>query len=244
MRPDVGMKTLALALMCLACPVRSDDWAESARPMYRGIEAVADGVYGLVRGHLISSLIPDRLSNRLSAVPVETSDRIFAERLRHRQEKATRRLLEERPLGPISSAEAATWERRAVRTHATVVTDSVVDALVSRYQLDRFGRDSGAYAANFSNWDPEFIFSAGLISGAYLYVAGLRTDFNIGAVRVDFDTRPGSAMPGAIQSGDASGLAALTLSRLGSPLSLKTEWGIKHGHMASERVAMNYSARF
>lgn len=238
------MKFLAIALLALAAPARSEDWAETAAPVYRGVEAVADGVYGLVRGHLISAVIPGGLSRRMSAVPVGTSDKIFADRLRYRQEKAARRLLEERPVGPMGPGEASAWQRRAAGAHTTVLTDAVADALVRRYQLERFGRDSGAYASNLANWDPEFMLSAGVLGGAYLYVAGLRTDFNVGPVRVDFDTRPGSAVRSAIQNGDAHGLAALTLSRRGSPVSLKTEWGVKDGRMASERVGVNYSTRF
>ncbi len=239
-----GMKAFAILLLILACPARADDWAESARPVYRGVEAVADGVYGLVRGHLISAVLPGGLSRRMGAVPVKTSDDIFAERLRYRQEKASRLLLQTRPVGPVGPAEMASWERSAVNAHATVVTDAIADALVRRYQLERFGRDSGKYASNSANWDPEFILSAGVLGSAYLYVAGLRTDFNVGPLRVDFDTRPGSAVQGAIQNGEAHGLAALTLSRRGSPVSFKTEWGVKDGRMASERVGVNYATRF
>ena len=240
------MKTLAIGLLMLACAgvVNAQDWAETAAPVYRGVEAVADGVYGLVRGHLISAVLPGGLSRRMSAVPVGTSDKIFADRLRYRQDKAARRLLQERPTGPMGLAEAASWQRAAAGAHVTVLSDAVADALVRRYQLERFGRDSGAYASNLSNWDPEFMVSAGVLGGAYLYVAGLRTDFNVGPIRVDFDTRPGSAVQGAIQNGDARGLAALTLSRRGSPVSLKSEWGVKDGRMASERVGVNYSSRF
>lgn len=238
------MKALAIALMVLASPARSEDWAESTLPMYRGVEVVVDGVYGLVRGHLISAVLPGRLSRSMSTVPLGTSDKIFAERLRHHQAKAARRLIEERPVGPLGTAEAAAWRRDAVNAHATVVTDSVADTLVNRYQLERFGNDSGAYASNLANWDPEFLLSAGILGGAYLYISGLRTDFNVGPLRVDFDTRAGSAVRGAIQNGDARGLASLTLSRRGSPISLKSEWGVKDGRLASERVGINYSSRF
>jgi hypothetical protein len=238
------MKALFVSLMMFASPVRSEDWAESARPVYRGVEAVADGVYGLLRGHLISAVLPGRLSSRMSAVPLGTSEKVFSERLRHRQEKTARRLFLERPVGPLGPAEAAAWQRQAVGVHATVVTDAIADALVGRYQLERFGKDSGAYASRLSNWDPGFLLSAGVLGSAYLYVAGLRTDFNVGPVRVDFDTRPGSTVLNAVQNGNAPGLAALTLSPKGSPVSLKTEWGVKDGRMASERVGVNYSARF
>jgi hypothetical protein len=238
------MKALAFLLLVLAAPARAEDWAESARPVYRGVEAVADGVYGLVRGHLISAVLPGRLSRRMSAVPVQTSDKVFADRLRYRQEKASRRLIETRPVGPVGPAETSAWQREAAGAHMTVLTDAVADALVRRYQLERFGKDSGAYASNLANWDPEFMLSAGVLGGAYLYVAGLRTDFSVGPVRVDFDTSTGNALRAALQHGDGRGLAALSLSRRGSPLSLKTEWGLKDGRMASEKVGVNYSARF
>lgn len=238
------MKASAIALLLLASGANAEDWTESVRPVYRGVEAVADGVYGLVRGHLISNVLPGRLSRRMSAVPVGTSDRVFAERLRHRREKASRRLIELRPVGALGPAETAAWQRQAVAAHATIVTDAVADALVRRYQLERFGKDSGEYASNLANWDPEFMMSAGVLGGAYLYVAGLRTDFNVGPLRVDFDTRPGSAVQDAVQTGEARGLAALTVARRGSRLSLKTVWGVKDGRFASEKIGVNYSARF
>jgi len=240
------MKALAFAVLLLpfASGAKAVDWAESARPVYRGVEAMADGVYGLVRGHLLSAVLPGRLSSRMSPVPVGTSDQIFAERLRHRQEKASRRLLEERPIGPLGPAEVAAWQRSAAAAHATVLTDAVADALVRRYQLERFGQDSGAYASNISNWDPEFLMSAGVLGGAYLYVAGLRTDFGVGPLRVDFDTSTGAALRGALQNGDGRGLAALTVARRGSPLSFKTEWGLRDGRAAYEKLGVNYSARF
>jgi len=240
------MRHLALSVLLLlpAAGARAEDWAESARPVYRGVEAVADGVYGLMRGHLLSAVLPGGLSRRMSAVPVGTSDKIFAERLRARQEKAARRLLEERPVGPMGPAETDAWQRGAAASHATVLTDAMADTLVRRYQLERFGRDSGAYASNPANWDAEFMLSAGVLGSAYLYVAGLRTDFNVGPMRVDFDTRPGAALQAAINTGQARGLAALTLSRRNSPVSLKTDWGVKNGRMGAEKVGVNYSTRF
>lgn len=240
-----GMKIIALAVLLLApAGARAEDWAESALPVYRGVEFVADGVYGLLRGHLISAVLPGRLSRRMSAVPVQTSDKIFAERLRLRQERVARRLIEERPIGPVGPAEARAWQSRAAGSHALLLSDAMADTLVRRYQLERFGQDSGAYASNLANWDPEFLMSAGVLGSAYLYVAGVRTDFAVGPLRVDFDTRPGSAFRAALQDGEAPGLAAVTVARRGSPLSLKSEWGVKRGRMFSEKVGVNYSARF
>jgi hypothetical protein len=238
------MKNLALALVVLASPLRADDWAETARPVYRGVEAVADGVYGLMRGHLFSALLPGRLSRRMSAVPVGTSDEVFAERLRARQDRALRRMTETRPIGSAGRSEMSAWERRAIGYHATAATDAMMDALVGRYQLEAFGRDSGAYASNMGNWDAEFLASASVLGGAYLYVAGLRTDFGVGPLRVDFDTATGMALRSALQSGTGSGLAALSLARKGSPLALKTELGLTAGRAVAEKVGVTYSARF
>ena len=243
-----GMTKIALALLLLAAfganTARAEDWAESARPVYRGVEVVADGVYGLLRGHLISAVLPGRLSRRMSAVPVGSSDQIFAERLRHRAERASHRMIEERPIGAVGRTELSAWERRAIGIHTTVLTDAVADALVRRYQLERFGQDSGAYASNLSNWDAEFLASASVLGGAYLYVAGLRTDFAVGPMRVDFDTVTGMSLRSALQNGDGSGLAALSLSRRGSPFSVKTELGMKSGRVAADKVGVNYAARF
>ena len=226
-----------------SAPCRAEDWADAARPVYRGVEGVVDGVYGLIRGHLFSAMLPGRLSRRMSAVPVGSSEAIFAERLRARQERATRRVLESRPSasGPAALAE---WQDSALRAHTTVVTDAFADTLIRRYQLERFGKDSGAYARDPRNWDPEFLSCAAVFGGAYLYVAGLRTDWNMGPVRVGLDARPGAALRSAAQNGEGRGLAMLTLSRRGSPLSLKTEWGVAGGRMTGERVGLNYSTRF
>lgn len=235
---------LALAALSLAASADAGDWAESARPVYRGVEAVADSVYGVVRGHLFSAVLPGGLSRRMSAVPVGTSDQIFAERLRKRQEKAVYRLVEQRPIGPMGPSESAAWERRAVGAHVTALTDAMADALVRRYQLERFGTDSGAYAKNVANWDAEFVASASVLGSAYLYVAGLRTDWTMGPVRIDFDTRSGAALQRALQSGDGDGLAAISVRRKDSPLSLKTEWGMTAGRFETEKIGLNYSARF
>lgn len=239
------MKGLAVALLLATPGQAAEDWGLAARPMYRGIEAVADAAYGIVRGHLFSGLLPGRLSRRMSAVPAGTSEDVFVERLRLRQERAARRILESRPAtGSAGPAALSEWERAALRHQTTAVTDALADALVRRYQLERFGRDSGSYASELANWNAEFVTSAALLGGAYLYAAGLRADWGMGPLRVDFDTSTGAALRGALEGGEGRGLAALTLSRRGGPLSLKTEWGLRSGRLASERVGLNYSIRF
>ncbi len=238
------MKALSLALWMLASPARSEDLAEFSQPLYRGVESVADGVYGLLRGHLLSAFLPNRLSGKMSAVPCETSERIFAELLRRRQEKTWRRLIAERPAGSMGIQETVAWQRSAVNAHASAFADALVDALVFRYQLERFGQDSGTYASTFSNWDPKFSLSAGMLGGAYLYVAGLRGDFAIGPLQVDFDALSGASLQSALLNGNARKLVALTFARKHSPLAFTSEWGVKAGRIASERVGVNYATRF
>lgn len=240
-----GMKALlVLAALTMTASAQAVDWTDSARPVYRGFERVADGVYGLVRGHLISAVLPGGLSRRMSAVPVSTSDAVFAERLKYRQGRAADRLLETRPVGPMGLGDAAAWERGAVNAHVTAVSDAMFDALVRRYQLERFGKDSGAYASNLENWDAGFMASSAVLGSAYLYVAGLRTDWTMGPVRVDFDTKSGGALRAALQGGEKHGLCVIALRRTGSPLSLKTEWGMTAGRFGAEKIGLNYSTRF
>ena len=56
--------------------------------------------------------------------------------------------------------------------------------------------------------------------------------------------RPGEAVQRAIQTGNARGLAELSFSRRGSPFSLRTEWGVKDGRAAAEKIGVRYAARF
>lgn len=237
---------LALALATTSLPARAADWMDGAtRPAFGAAEAVTDRVYGLLRGHLFSSLLPGRLSSRMSAAPVGSSYALFSAELHRKQARATRRIVEARPASHTSSPAAlAAWRDQTLREQRKALTDAFADSLVGRYQLERFGRDSGDYAADSRNWDPGFIASASVLGGAYLYVAGLRSDWAMGPVRVDLDTATGAALRGAIENGSADGLATLTISRRGSPLALRTDWGARSGRAVNKRVALNYTARF
>ncbi len=233
----------AALLLTLAGPARAEDW-DAARPMYRGVERVADRVYGLVRGHLFSAVLPGRLSRRMSAAPAATSDALFAQRMARRQVRARERILEARPMGQASSPMAlAAWRDTAISLQTTAISDALADTLVKRYQLERFGEDSGEYALDPRNWDPEFLASATVLGGAYLYVAGLRADWTVGALRVDLDSPAGPSLANAAREGEGR-LAELRLSPRGSPLSLRTAWGLRGGRLASEQVGLAYSTRF
>ena len=236
---------LASGLLLLSATVvrAGDSWA-AARPVYQGVETLADSVYGLVRGHLFSTLLPGNLSRSMSAVPVNSSDRFFAERLEKRQARASRRILEARPSAPTSSPIAlAAWRDMAISEEKTAVVDALADTLLQRYQLERFGQDSGAYALNPVNWDAEFLASATTLGGAYLYVAGLSTDWTMGSLRVDLDSPSGMSLRETAESGEGR-VAELRLSKKGSPLSFNSTWGLRSGSFRTESVGVAYAAHF
>ncbi len=235
---------LAAAMLALcAASTRADGW-QATRPVYSGVETLVDGVYGLVRGHLFAAILPGRLSQSMSAVPVGSSDKLFAELLEKRQARASRRILEARPAAPTSSPYAlAVWRDVAMREETKAAVDAFADTLLTRYQLERFGQASGVYALNTQNWDAGFVASAATLGGAYLYVAGLSTDWTVGRVRVDFDSPAGSSLQTVAESGEGR-LAEIRLSRQGSPLSLKSAWGLRGGSLQAESLGVAYSTRF
>lgn len=233
----------AVLLASLAAPAAAEGW-DAARPVYRGVERVADRVYGLMRGQLFSAVLPGGLSSRMSAAPSASSDRVFAERMARRQERVRLRVLESRPVGQASSPAAlAGWRDAAFAAQKAAFTDALADTLVHRYQLERFGQDSGRYAGDPRNWDAEFLASATVLGGAYLYAAGLRADWARGGVRLDLDSPAGPALAAAARSGDGR-LAELRLSPKGSPLSLRSAWALRGGRLASDQVGVGYTARF
>lgn len=241
----ISMKNLlaALLLLGLATAARADDW-DAARPVYRGFERVADRVYGLMRGHLFSAVLPGGLSRRMSATPSASSDAVFARRLASRQERARARILEARPLGQASSPSAlSAWRATALSAQSAAITDALADTLVARYELQRFGEDSGRFALDPRNWDAEFLASATILGGAYLYAAGLRADWTVGSLRVDLDSPAGPALAAAARGGEGR-LAELRLSPRGCPLSLKTAWGLRAGRLSSDQFGLTYAARF
>jgi hypothetical protein len=239
----MSQTALAAALALCAASARADGW-QATRPVYSGVETLADGVYGLVRGHLFSAILPGRLSQSMSAVPVGSSDQLFAELLEKRQARASRRILEARPAAPTSSPYAlAAWRDMAMREETTAVVDALADTLLARYQLQRFGQASGVYALNTSNWDAGFLTSAATLGGAYLYVAGLRTDWTMYSVRVDFDSVAGSSLKNVAESGEGR-VAEIRLSRKGSPLSLRSSWGLSDGNLQAQSLGVAYAARF
>lgn len=240
----MNMRTVLAGLLLLAAvSARAEGW-EAARPVYRGMERVADRVYGLVRGQLFSAVLPGGLSRRMAPAPAGSSDALFTQKMARRQERARVRILESRPLGQASTPAAlADWRETAISAQTAAITDAFADTLVARYELQRFGEDSGRYALNPYNWDAEFLASATVLGGAYLYAAGLRTDWIAGPLRVDLDSPAGPALASAARDGEGR-VAELRLSPRSSPLSLKSAWGLRGGRLAPESLGLAYTTRF
>jgi hypothetical protein len=223
------MRSLAVAILLAAAPATAADW----RGPYGAVEAVSDGVYGLLRGQFFAAVLPQGLSRQMSRAPAGSSYAVFAGKLRRNQDEAERRIVVARPTGA-----------QALSIETTVLADALADTLVWRYQLEKFGRDSGAYASQARNWDPEFVASAAVLGSAYLYFAGLRTDWTMGPVRVDLDTGSGAALRSALESGQGRNLASLSLRRRGGSLALRLDAGLQDAHASADRYGVTYTTRF
>ncbi|MEK7234845.1 MAG: hypothetical protein AAB268_13600 [Elusimicrobiota bacterium] len=234
--------TAGLLVFCAAA-ASADAW-QAARPAYRGVENLADGVYSLIRGHLFTVLLPDRLSGRMSDIPADSSDNIFAQNLEKYHRRSRSIIFEARPMGQASSPAALDkWRNLALRVEMEATTDALAGTLVQRYQLARFGQDSGSYILNPSNWDVEFMASATVLGATYLYFAGLRTDWRTGPLRVDLDVPTGPSLRTVAGSNEGH-LANLSFSRSNSPFSLRSAWGLHCGHFGPESLGVVYSSRF
>lgn len=235
---------LALTLAASALPVSAEGWTDAAaRPAYHAIETVSDRVYGLMRGDLFTPLLPGRLSQKMSSVPSGDSYSAFTAELRRRQERAARRDAES--LQGVTTPQAQTeWRRRALTAHREAALDALAHTLLGRYQLDRFGKDSGEYAKHGEHWDREFLTSGLLLGGAYAYFAGVRAGWNAGPAHIGLDLRPGQALRSSIENGSGAGLASLRVSPRGTHLTLRTDWGLHSGRAQAQRVGLSYSNRF
>lgn len=237
---------LALTLAAAALPVSAEGWTDAAaHPAYSAVEKLSDGVYGLLRGDLFTPLLPQRLSQKMSSVPVGDSYTAFTAEMRRRQELAARRNAETIPVGSASHPASQTeWRERAFAAHREAALDALASTLLRRYQLDRFGKDSGEYAANSGHWDREFVTSGLLLGGAYAYFAGVRAGWNAGPAHIGLDLRPGQALKTSVENGSGSGLASLRISPRGTNFALRTDWGVRGGHALAERVGLAYTRRF
>ena len=230
-----------LILLLLPAPKASAvDWEPSAQPAYSAAESVADGLYEFLGKPLSSLLFAGRLAPQLDAVPQESSYARFALEFRQRQDRAEQTLVESLSAGAVSPE----WRGRMIRQETNVLTDAFARTMADRYGLRRLGRSSQNYAADPRNWDPEFLVSAAVVGGAYAYATGLRADMAVGQAQLDVDMKPGEVLRGAVAAGDGRQLASVRLSRKGSPLSLRTDWGLRGGHAVQDSLGLAYSRRF
>lgn len=232
---------LAAALAAtMALPASAQQ--EAGRPVYRLAEGISDGVYSLMRGHLFAALLPRRLAGRMAPAPDRDSYGVFRARLAKTHARAARRAMEAVPSGAAATPAAqAEWRRLVRDEEQDAVADAFASTLVDRYQLERFGEASGAYALDPGNWEPGFLASASVLGGAYLWAAGVDADWDAGPVNVGVRLAPGWRWRMAAAGGGRR-LASLELSPRGSPLSLRAEWGASGP--AAERTSLVWEKRF
>ncbi len=171
----------------LALPASAEP--DTGRGAFQAVEAVSDGVYGVLRRGIFKALLPRRLSSQMAEPPKTDSYSDF----RARVARIDRRRLEAGE-GPDA------------------VTDALVSTLVDRYRLEAFGQASGAYALDRRNWEPRFLASASVLGSAYLWAAGVDAGFKAGPCKVSLKLAPGWRWRMA-SGGSAQRLAELELSR-------------------------------
>lgn len=237
-----GMKAALAAVLAATLAVPASAREDAGRPVYRLAETLTDGVYGLMRGHLFAALLPRRLAGRMAPAPDRDSYGVFRARLAKTHARAARRAMEAVPAGAAATPAAqAEWRRLVRDEEQDALADAFASTLVDRYQLERFGEYSGTYALNPGNWEPGFLASASVLGGAYLWAAGVDAGWDAGPVRVGLRLAPGWRWRMAA-GGHGRRLAGLELSRRGSPLSLRAEWGASGP--AAERTSLVWERRF
>ncbi len=234
----------ALSVLLLAAPLRAEDsWIDAAaRPGYRAVEKIADGLYDVVRGGVIDAVLPRRLGDEIGAAPEESSYAKFSAELSARQARAARRDWEARPApGGLSAAEVDGWLAASIAAHRDAVMDAFAASLMERYRVKRWGLSSGEFLRDTRNWSADLLAPAALFGGAYAYFAGVRADFDAGSLKVGLDLAPGERLRTLSRGADPRRVARLSLSKRSVPLSLYAEWGPAR---AADRVGASWSARF
>lgn len=234
---------LAAALLLFPALPAAAAWREApGRPAYRLAEGLSDGVYGLMRGHLFSALLPRRLVRHMAPAPEKDSYGAFRARLSRTHARAASRAMDARPRGLAATPAAqAQWAALVRDEEQDALTDAFASTLVDRYELENFGKDSGAYALNRANWEPGFLASASVLGGAYLWAAGVDADWDAGPMRVGLRLAPGWRWRAAAE-GNGRRLARLEFSPRGSSLSLRAEWGASGP--AAEKTSLVWERRF
>ena len=218
-------------------------------PAYRVVEGISDGVFDFMRRCVIGPIFPPRLTRSLKAAPQKDSAALFNRNLYENESRYLARIQAAYPItdgqrpGAVSQARA--WSVWAAREQLDVAAQSFKDTLISRYQLELFGRSSQEYASDRRHWDPGFLTMAGVLGSAVLYLNGMHTTVQIGAVKLGVDLAPGLRFSQALRGeGSGHGLASFELGLKDKPLTVATDWGITAGRLRHERIGLSYRLRF
>src|SRR5687767_13226503 len=127
-----GMTRLSVLFLLAAIPARAEMSGAVdgvARPAYRVVERVTDGVYDALRSYFMGGVLPERLNRGLESSPGTDSYDLFTGELSRRQAGAVERLREAYPVVAAGQAastdQLARWRGQVVEEQMSVVIDSL-----------------------------------------------------------------------------------------------------------------------
>lgn len=224
--------------------------SEAMHPAYVFAEGISDGIYRMLRSHLIAAVLPDAMARNLGRSPRKDSQAQFESNLHRGETRYLQRVRDAFPEHHEADVQAGDarlrqWQTWAGEEQLSVLIDAFRDTMVQRHDLEGFGKASGRYALDSRNWDPSFLATAGILGGAFLYVNGLHASTRVGAVHLGLDVRSGLKIRNSMrEEGDLTRLAGLELGYKDKPLRLATEWGLNRGNFRNEQVGLKYSLRY
>lgn len=213
----------------------------AARPAYRFVEGIADGVYEFARIHIVGRLLPGRFNRNLAVASDRNSDELFAQNLRAREADLLRRERAAYPVaaaqtGPIDCARLQDWRMRFLEEQQGVALNALTDTLLQRYRIKALGHASVSYMKERQNRDAGSLTMAGLLSGAAFYLNGLHAAVPLAGLRLKIDLRPGWRLRRTLGGdGACPGWANLELGYKNAPITATMEWGVAGGRARAER---------
>lgn len=223
--------------------------SHAARPAYRVLEGVSDGVYDFLRSYFIGGILPGRLSRSLRQAPRQDSYGVFVSEFQKKEARLLERVRESYPMpeenGSYDPRRLKDWRGDAAQEQVEVAVDAFRETLFTRYGLKGFGGQAERYAKDHRNWDPGFVAMAGLMGGTFAYFNGIHANASVGALRLSMDVRPFLRVRSALKNGGTSDrLAALELGYKSKPVTLAAEWGAAKGRPRPTSLGLKYRLKY
>lgn len=221
------------------------------RPVYGVVEGLSDGIYDILRVHLVGNIFPSRLTKELKAPPKEDSFAQFDRNFHDNELRFFRWIHENDPNRVVgygqrtNYAEQENFKRLAAERQLSVLLSSLTQTALGRYQLERAGKNAGKYAQNTRNWDPSFLAMAGVIGGGVLYIDGLHANADIWDVRLGIDLRAGHRIRSAVENGSRlEEMGCVEAGYKDNPFTLSACSELEKRQVKLGRSGLRYQIRF